>query len=172
MPTIIISTVGGATSNSYTTDAEAATYWSTRLGGDTWAAETDTATREKALITATSKLDENIFIGSRVSGSQRLKFPRYWVERIDLGASGNVSYYYTNDEIPQQIKDATIELAQELLGSASAIPAGLEMFKVLRVGPLDMELNVAATSQSLSSRVSVLLRGFLQYPSGVQILRA
>lgn len=126
MPTII-ATVGGATSNSYETQAEANTYFDERLPLSTpWVASGDTAAR--ALIMATRVLDamnsphrmlrkgcdcryyytNRQWTGAPATATQRLAWPR-------TGMYDNNGNLIASDVIPQALKDAESELAGQLL---------------------------------------------------------
>jgi len=72
----LIATIGGSTSNSYVTLTEANDYFADRLNTAEWDA-VGSETKEKALITATRRIDEEQFLGYKVSLTQALKWPRY-----------------------------------------------------------------------------------------------
>src|ERR1043166_138769 len=81
----LVATVGGSTSNSYVTLAEAETYFGDRINSSVngnWTntsagvARTD-AEKSAALVTATRRIDEEQFRGHKASSSQALKWPRY-----------------------------------------------------------------------------------------------
>lgn len=128
MPTIN-ATVGGPTSNSYETLAEANTYFDERLPLPTpWVASGDSSVR--ALIMATRVLDSmavphrtlqrdggcncNFYITARqwtgtvASPTQRLAWPRVGM----YDRNGNL---IPSNVIPQELKDAESELAGQLL---------------------------------------------------------
>lgn len=91
--------------DSYISLADAETYFAGRLHSDAWdsASELD---KEKALKTATKRIDMLSFRGRPVDTEQALAFPRYI-----LGDSG---YLFTVD-ITQKLEDATCEEAIALL---------------------------------------------------------
>lgn len=160
----IDATVGGASSNSYATVAEADTYFATRLGASTWDAAT-VEDKERALITATSQLDQSAFLGMRTSSTQRLAFPRLMIPKLD-------SYtYWDSEAIPQPIKDATCELAQELLTSSVTSSEVGSLSSVTMGDMLTVNFD-NSTAGTLSSRVAALLRGFWLNASGVAIVRS
>lgn len=86
--------------NSYVSLDEANTYFSERLGADYWATLEDSQ-KEKALITATKKIDRLPFTGYKQDPCQPLQFPRYY-----YNTCGNKTAI-----VPQQIKDAVCEEA-------------------------------------------------------------
>lgn len=123
----IIATVGGATSNSYETQAEANTYFDERIALPTpWVTTGDAAIR--ALITATRTLDMMAFAhrrlvvgksgqyiivsrtwtGTPATVTQRLAWPRIGM----FDQNGNA---IDATVIPQALKDAESELAGQLL---------------------------------------------------------
>ena len=89
--------------NSYVTVEEADEYFETRLGADSWT-EIDEQQKEKALITATKKIDRLPFIGYKKSPSQPLQFPRMYYN--SCSACG-----LQIADISQQLKDAVYEEA-------------------------------------------------------------
>ena len=88
--------------NSYVSLDEANTYFSERLGADYWST-LDDEQKEKALITATKKIDRLPFIGYKQNPAQPLQFPRFYYNSCccNLQIAG----------IPQQLKDAVCEEA-------------------------------------------------------------
>jgi len=125
MPTID-ATAGGANANSYETLEEAAEYFDNRLPiVPPWAPTGDAS--ERLLITATRTLNnmfrggrtlvkkgtDSYYIinrkwkGQRATTTQRLDFPRIGL----VDADGNA---VPSDSVPQEIKDATSELAGQL----------------------------------------------------------
>jgi hypothetical protein len=83
--------------SSYTTIAEASTYFESRLRTDAWDNAED-VDREKALAMATQSIDRLNFHGSKSDDEQELQFPRY-----------------TDSVVPQDIKNACSEIALKLL---------------------------------------------------------
>jgi hypothetical protein len=83
----------------YSTIAEAQIYFDGRLGTDAWDCADDTD-RNKSLIMATRSIDRLNYLGCKSNSGQTLQFPR----------SGDTA-------VPQDIMDATAELALTLLDS-------------------------------------------------------
>lgn len=160
----VVTTVSGATANSYVTRAEAESYLARRLNNANWNSADDD-TKDQALITATKRIDQESFQGYRVESTQALKWPRSVVQ-----IPGEYGYYAT-DAIPQPIKDAVCEYALELLSTDSLSESGLNNFKELTVGPISMVMNGPVSSGKLPDQVSRLLRGLVM-SSGAQIVRA
>jgi hypothetical protein len=171
MSTVIDSTVGGASSNSYATLAEGNTYFETRLNTSVWDAAED-ADKEKALITATAKLDEYDYVGGRASTTQRLRFPRFMVPKPDSNVSyGSFASYYTTTEIPQLIKDATCELAQDMLSSMDIETGNVGDLSEVKVGDILTVSFKESSAGVIPSRIAALLRGFRLNVSGVPMVR-
>ncbi len=125
MPTLI-TTIGGATSNSYISVEDAQLYFDVRLGSEAWMNETNADNKIRALIQAANRLQSENWLGNRVASTQRLAWPRIDVQKVDpvgVGYSYGWGYgggygwrygfseYYASTEIPQPIKDAQCELA-------------------------------------------------------------
>jgi len=61
--------------NSYIGSLDAAEYFAGRIGGEAFTAATS-AEQEKALRTATTRIDRLIFVGKKADPDQKLQFPR------------------------------------------------------------------------------------------------
>lgn len=166
----IDATVGGASANSYITSAAADTYFDNRLQGSEW----DTATADekcRALVSATRRLDFEKFEGEKETTGQALKWPR-------LDATDDDGEEFDSDAIPQIVLDATCEMALLLLNDNASSKdsfgdTGLEGFKRVRVGPVEVEPRMSAEGSELPEVVRKLLRPVLITPglSG-RLLRA
>lgn len=168
--------IGGASSNSYVDLASADLYFSTRLYSDAWL-NAQTTEKEAALITATSRLEEDQYIGGRASSTQALSWPRYAAEKRDVpGVTGGYSTYYAGyylaTEIPKPLKDATCELALALLQSELILqqPQG-GAISSLRLGPVDLTFHKGEVG-ILPAQVARLLRWLRIGSSGVPMVRA
>src|SRR5262247_1853050 len=118
-------TIGGANANTYVTLQAAEDYHDARLNSEAWtAASADDKTR--ALLMAAKKLDSENWLGSRATSTQRLAWPRLYVQKVDgLGSGYGWGYgygygwlfgdVYLSTEIPQRVKDAQCELALSML---------------------------------------------------------
>jgi len=169
MPTLIDATVGGASSNSYALASEGDTYFAARLYSTDWTGATTTL-KEQALIMATQRIDQDEFVGYRVSSTQALKWPRYAAPIPDGG--GYIHAYYAADEIPVLVKHAQFELALVLLGSNILAPTGVENIDALTVGPISIDFRQPVSSGALPDQVARLLRGLRTNSSGAAIVRA
>lgn len=151
MPTIV-ATAGSSSANSYVTDAEADTYFDERLQASEWTGESDDDVKARALIQATNRLDEERYRGEKVSTGQALKWPRAYVYDED-------GYEYATDSIPQIVKDATCELALSLLvanaaSTDAAANTGLEGFKRVKIGPIEVEKDDSYEAAELPETVT------------------
>jgi hypothetical protein len=147
VPIAIDATVGAASANSYSTLADADAYFVSRLGGGAWRDVVDDEIRKAALITATSRLDEEIYRGKRATSTQALAWPR-----VNVYATG---VPLPTDAIPMFVKKAMWEQALDLLVKAGQVnastdplgPTGLEPFKSLGVGDIKLDLRDPAATQ-------------------------
>lgn len=140
--------------DSYISLSDANTYWSDR-NNSTWSAASD-ADKEKALRESTQFLDGAYsFIGTIATISQRLAWPRSGA----LVTSGNFQYrQFEIDEIPQQIKDATCELALSAL-SDRLEPVTDDVITSVKVDVIEVDFADFAPSQKAFSFVTKLLNG-------------
>jgi hypothetical protein len=92
----------------YITSDEADIYYQGKVNGDKWNAM-DLASRLRALIEASTILDEIDYLGDKADIQQEHEFPRYLIDR-DFD-----NVLYDTDNVPLIIKYATAELALLLL---------------------------------------------------------
>lgn len=167
----IVATAGSATANSYATTDDADTYFDERLQSSAWTGETDADVQKRALIEATRRIDQETFEGERSTTGQALKWPR-------IGAADEDGNEYDSDEIPTIVIHATYELALALLNSNAdstdlLADSGLEGFKRVKVGPLEVEPRHAQDAGELPDNVHRLLKPVLQTTgSTADLLRA
>lgn len=124
--TILVATVGGTTSNSYITLADAKTYFSWRLYTDAWDDATDQE-REAALIMACQRLEQEDYVGIVVDEDQALKWPR------QLNEDGDPIRNYPIDAVPVPMKRAQCEVAFWILdtgGATAVVPGAVESIKI------------------------------------------
>jgi len=96
--------------NSYVDVTEADAYLANRLAATEWAAAI-TADKERALITATGILDDLSWVGSVISDSQSLAFPRIG-SYFDPALGCDV--LLPDGAVPERVQKATFELALHL----------------------------------------------------------
>tara|TARA_Y100001937_G_scaffold124971_1_gene190755 strand:+ start:13 stop:573 length:561 start_codon:yes stop_codon:yes gene_type:complete len=149
MAVTIDATAGGASANSYMTLAQADAYVEAMIKSadvTKWGTG-NTDSRNRALTAAAQRLDRERFIGARATDTQALQWPRTGVRKPDTyvntyatGFPFRISEdYFTDTEIPDQIKRAQIELAVYLHNNVEGISlGGLEDFKNVKIGSLDV----------------------------------
>jgi hypothetical protein len=151
VPTII-ATPGAADANSYLTLAEAVAYFASRLHTTVWDAAVD-ATREKALIMATKWIDAlSCFTGAAASSTQALKWPR-------TGMTGLTGHSISSSIIPQTLKDATAEFAQQLISSDRTVDSAVETQGItsIKAGPVQLGFKDSVTAKVLPDAVTNLM---------------
>jgi len=149
MAVTIVVTAGSATANSYITLDEADDYVEAMISStdvSKWSTGTDD-TRNRALAAATQRLDRERFLGARATDTQALQWPRTGVRKPDTyvntyatGFPFRISDdYFTDEEIPDQIKRAQIELAVYLKNNTDGISlSGLNDYKRVKIGSIDI----------------------------------
>lgn len=153
MPIAIDATVGGANANSYLTlaDAQAIIDGFVQDADVTAWASATTDQKNRALFTATQRLDRERYLGARVTDTQALQWPRTGVRRPDtyintyaVGFPFRITTDYFDDtEIPQQVKYAQIVLAVYLHNNPDGIGlSGLEDYKNVKIGSIDVTPNL------------------------------
>lgn len=159
----ITATVGGASSNSFATEAEVIAYMATRSNASAWttvSGATCTASEQVAIIEATRELSTLAWEGLRVDTTQVLSWPRQYVVNPD-DPNGNE---YATTVVPQRVKDATAELA----------------FQFLKAGTTDLAAQDATTGivQEVIGPLSTTYAapymrptGLARYPSVMRFLR-
>jgi hypothetical protein len=153
MAVVIVATPGAADANSYLTLAEAQAI----IDGFVQDADVqrwgsgNTDSRNRALFTATQRLDRERFLGARATDTQALQWPRTGVRKPDtyintyaVGFPFRITTdYFTDTEIPTQIQYAQAVLAVFLHNNTSALGlSGLEDYKNVKIGSLDVTPNV------------------------------
>ena len=149
MAVSIDATAGGASANSYMTLAEADTFVEAMISSSDvskWTTGNDDS-RNRALAAAAQRLDRERFLGARATDTQALQWPRTGVRKPDTyvntyatGFPFRISDdYFTDTEIPDQVKRAQIEMAVYLKNNVDGISlGGLEDFKNVKIGSLDV----------------------------------
>ena len=149
MAVSIDATAGGASANSYLTLSDAQDIVDGMVEDadvTAWASAT-TDQKNRALYTATQRLDRERFIGARATNTQALQWPRTGVRKPDTyvntyatGFPFRISEdYFSEEEVPDQIKRAQIELAVYLHNNTDGISlSGLNDFKNVQIGSLNV----------------------------------
>jgi len=114
-----------------------------------WASATTDA-KNRALVTATQRLDRERFLGARTDDTQALQWPRSGVRKPDtyintyaVGFPFRITEdYFDDDEIPDQVKRSQVELAVYLNNNVDGIGlSGLEDYKSVTIGPISVVTN-------------------------------
>tara|TARA_R100001126_G_scaffold88493_1_gene57345 strand:+ start:329 stop:889 length:561 start_codon:yes stop_codon:yes gene_type:complete len=146
----ITATAGSASANSYLTLADAQAIVDGLVEDDdvaAWASAT-TDQKNRALYTATQRIDRERFLGARASDTQALQWPRTGVRKPDTFTSTYTTGfpyrvttdYYTDTEIPDQVKRAEVILAVYLNNNKDGLGlSGLEDYKRVGVGGVAVE---------------------------------
>ena len=170
MAVTIDATAGDASANSYITlsDAQAIVDGMVEDADVTaWASATDDQ-KNRALYTATQRLDRERFIGAKATNTQALQWPRTGVRRPDTyvntystGFPFRISEdYFSETEIPDQVKRAQVVLAVYLNNNKDGIGlSGLEDFKNVQLGSLNVTPD--KTGAVGADRVPPLLERYL-----------
>ena len=170
MAVSIDATAGGASANSYLTlsDAQAIVDGMVEDADVTaWASATDDQ-KNRALYTATQRLDRERFLGAKATDTQALQWPRTGVRKpdtyVNTYASGfpfRISEdYFTDTEIPDQVKRAQVVLAVYLNNNKDGIGlSGLEDYKNVQIGGLNVTPD--KTGAVGADRVPPLLERYL-----------
>jgi hypothetical protein len=153
MAVAIDATVGGANANSYLTLADAQAIidgFVEDADVTAWASAT-TDQKNRALFTATQRLDRERYLGARATDTQALQWPRTGVRKPDtyintyaVGFPFRITTdYFTDTEIPDQIKYAQAVLAVFLHNNTDALGlSGLEDYKNVKIGSIDVTPNL------------------------------
>ena len=149
MAVTIDATAGGANANSYLTLAAAQAIVDGFVQDDdvtAWASAT-TDQKNRALFTATQRLDRERFLGARSTDTQALQWPRTGVRRPDtyintyaVGFPFRITTdYFDDNEIPVQVQYAEVVLAVYLNNNTDALGlSGLEDYKNVKIGSIDV----------------------------------
>lgn len=158
----LTTTIGGSTSNSYVSLDDFESYCDERLNVDVYYAADDDD-RVRALLMAGRRLDRENWIGSPVTDTQALAWPRSDVPKRDAVRGYGLSYWgeeYSTTEIPLPIKRAQMELALNYLdGFDDGEEDAIQSFSADGVS---VEFRGSRPSGSLPSTVSQLIGGLLR----------
>jgi len=172
MAITIDATVGGANANSYLTLAAAELVIEGFVQDDdvtAWASATNDQ-KNRALYTATQRLDRERFLGARATDTQALQWPRTGVRKPDtyintyaVGFPFRITTdYYTDTEIPDQIKKAQCVLAVYLNNNKDGMGlSGIEDYKSVQIGTLRVESAGASASATGADRVPPIYERYL-----------
>ena len=177
MAITIDATVGGASANSYLTLADAQALIDGMVENDdvtAWASATEDQ-KNRALYSATQRLDRERFLGARATDTQALQWPRTGVRKpdtyINTYATGFpfriTTDYFTDTEIPDQVKQAQVVLAVYLNNNKDGMGlSGLEDYKSVSIGSLSVTTAGASSMATGADRVPPI---FERYLTGLRI---
>src|SRR3990167_1592520 len=153
MALTLVATAQATNANSYATVAEAEAYFDGRANATTFTAAAS-ATMALWLVMATSRLEQERYVGTPTSSTQRLQWPRSGVRDV----TGN-GLDYDSSAVPRLMKEAEYELALAI-GNDTALleDTGLEGFENVAVGPLDITPRAGRRGGDLPAQVVRLLR--------------
>lgn len=187
MPISIDATVGGTSANSYVTLVAAQAIIDGLIENDdvvAWGTAT-TDQKNRALYSATQRLDRERFLGARATDTQALQWPRDGVRKPDtyintyaIGFPFRITTdYYTTTEIPDQIKRAQVELALYLNNNKDGLSlTGLEDYNSVSIGPISVSLNSnnpQSGADNIPSMVERYLTGLrISGPGNIAIRRS
>lgn len=172
MPISIDATVGGANANSYLTLNEAQALidgFVQDADVTAWASAT-TDQKNRALVSATQRVDRERFLGARATDTQALQWPRTGVRKPDtyintyaVGFPFRITTdYFTDTEIPSQIKYAQAILAVYLQNNTAGLAlSGLEDYRSITIGSLSVTTAGASSQATGADRVPPLYERYL-----------
>ena len=172
MAVAIDATPGGASANSYLTlnDAQAIIDGFVQDADVTAWASATTDQKNRALFTATQRLDRERFLGARSTDTQALQWPRTGVRKPDtyintyaVGFPFRITTdYYTDTEIPDRIEFAQCVLAVYLNNNKDGMGlSGIEDYKSVAIGSLRIENAGASASATGADRVPPIYERYL-----------
>ena len=154
MAITITATAGSASANSYITLTDANAIVDGLIVDDdvaAWIAGTTSDDyRNRALFTAAVRIDRERFLGARATDTQALQWPRTGVRKPDtyvntyaVGFPFRITTdYFTDTEIPDQVKKAQVILAVYLNNNKDGLGlSGLEDFSNVQVGSINVTPN-------------------------------
>jgi hypothetical protein len=156
--------------NSYVSTADADTYLETRIDSANWFAADDNI-KEQALVTASLLIDDNPWIGSAVSSSQALAWPRKNAIYNDsrLGMSVTIA----DDEVPSRVKVAIYEQALHLVDNEDLLMGTTQTFESISVGSIsisdsngDVTRTPIKSTQATKSIKPLLVKGSVGQGAG------
>lgn len=175
-------TVGGANSNTYLLRNQAQAIVDALMPNEeveNWELS-DPDTQNRALVTATWRLDRERFFGNRTSTIQALQWPRLGVRKPDQYrpvyqsgfAFAQRTDFYADNEIPDEVQKAQVILALYLISSPEALGlGGLEQFKQVSIGPLSVTPMQPQNQRLLPPLVEQYLRGLKASANTISIFR-
>lgn len=158
-------TIRDGTVDAYTSIADADAFIARWHNDTAWSGATD-AEKERSILRATRFVDTYKFMGQRTDPDQALAWPRAWIGAID----GKV---IASNEIPREIKEATIEAAMRDNNGESLFvdhDGGTIKRQRRKVGELETETEFGSGRQAGKTFdvIEAMIRPFLQANRGLQ----
>lgn len=182
MAFVFDATVKGATSTSYVSVTEADNFFGGHLHKDMWEDKT-TLDKQILLATATHRLEMEQWSGKKTTQTQRLQWPRSYVESRDANYISNineslviidgdiegVTYYIDSEIIPNELKWGLFELVDWYMVRAEQDPHLIdeynqEILTQFEIGPLKGSIKNGLSYDRLPSNVKRFLNALS--PSG------
>jgi len=139
--------------NSYVAVAAADTYFETRIDSANWTNAAETL-KEDALVTATQLIDNRSWIGSAVSSSQALAWPRKNTSHYNPRL--NLEVKFTESEIPNEVKIAVYEQALHLLDNEDLLAQTTQTFESISIGSISLsDTNGDVTRTSITPNIVI-----------------
>lgn len=156
---------------SYISVADATTYHTNR-GNTAWTALASDTVREQCLRKATDYMiqvyREN-WKGYRVSDTQALDFPRNDMQRDDIGNAmfsySPYGYYYPNDNVPTEVKNACAELALKA-ASGDLSPDLTQGVKKEKIDVIEVEYDTCSPQYTRYRAIDNMLSPYLSGNGG------
>lgn len=183
MPITLTTTVGGATSDSYISVADADTYFSRRPNATAWTDLTDDDDKSKLLLWAMRSLNGLGWIGGRYSTTQALDWPRvairpterYSLYYSEIAYSGGLydqnGNLWTVEEIPTGVLNAQCEFALAIQQNTALSTPEKYKRKIITDANGTLEWNLGSQSAALNSLAMRELRGLLFTSAGMATAR-
>ncbi len=152
----------GSDSESYASVADADSYHDLR-GNTNWATMS-TAEKEASLRRGTDYMVQVYRLrweGLRLNDTQALDWPRNYVRRNDTDYTSGAYYYYANDVVPVEVKNACIELAFK--AASGELAADLTQVVVReKVDVLEIEYDKYSPQYPRYRAIDLLLQPFFK----------
>lgn len=149
-------TISGLSANSYISVEDADAFFTTHLDGAEWWTPLPVATKQAALVQATTRIDNENFSGVKTEELQSLMFPRKWVVNRDR------VNYIDSTSIPKQLIEAACEVALNYLkikaGENTVDENDLETLSSYKIGPIDVTIKGNIKADRLPTKVKGLLQ--------------
>jgi hypothetical protein len=154
------------TFNCYTTLVEADAYHEARLYNEAWTTA-DTARKSSALMWATRMFDTLEWKGWRTVVTQKHQFPRNMLSITGADYTVGMEGIYSTmifdiTSIPQFLKDATAELALQLMTTDLTAHTGTEGMSRIKVDTIEIAVDKSDRIKWSNGPVAPLVRRYLR----------